>query len=443
MLKTNLHILFTFTLLFILFFSLNIKADDDLFVGNWEGFISVDGQKLNITVTFEKAGGDLKGSIDIPQQNLIDYPLDIKGINDNEIIFAMNNIPGEPVFEGILNNNNIQGTFKQNNNKLQFSLNRTQSSNNNIDDEIILKGNEREVEIPVKGGKLYGSLTYPKVHDINDPISIIIAGSGPTNRNGNTPLITQKINNLQDTAYYLANNGILSIRYDKRGVGESKILVDKKTPTFNQYSQDILDIIEFIKNNLGRSEEQIFLIGHSEGSTLSIMTAQKANDIGGLILLAGPSFKQETLLRQQLKKQNQRLYKNNKINKKDILVKALDDLISAIENDDEFNIEKYKIPDDFKNVYLSLNNQREFSKEWLKTDPANLLSNLKIPTCIIQGSEDQQVSQADSERLAEAVDDDIEKYKYINGVNHLLFKDKHQVENETLDTIVNFIKQYD
>ncbi len=443
MLKTNLHILFTFTLLFILFFSLNIKADDDLFVGNWEGFISVDGQKLNITVTFEKAGGDLKGSIDIPQQNLIDYPLDIKGINDNEIIFAMNNIPGEPVFEGILNNNNIQGTFKQNNNKLQFSLNRTQSSNNNIDDEIILKGNEREVEIPVKGGKLYGSLTYPKVHDINDPIAIIIAGSGPTNRNGNTPLITQKINNLQDTAYYLANNGILSIRYDKRGVGESKILVDKKTPTFNQYSQDILDIIEFIKNNLGRSEEQIFLIGHSEGSTLSIMTAQKANDIGGLILLAGPGFKQETLLRQQLKKQNQRLYKNNKINKKDILVKALDDLISAIENDDEFNIEKYKIPDDFKNVYLSLNNQREFSKEWLKTDPANLLSNLKIPTCIIQGSEDQQVSQADSERLAEAVDDDIEKYKYINGVNHLLFKDKHQVENEILDTIVNFIKQYD
>ncbi len=442
MVKSNLHTVLTFILFFTLFFSLNVKADDEMFIGNWQGFISVQEQKLNISVTFEQVGSELKGTIDIPQQNLVDYPLDIREVNDNKIVFAMNNIPGDPVFEGTLNNNNITGTFKQSNNKLQFNLSRAQKSEDK-NNEINLKGSEREIAIPVEGGNIYGSLTYPKVHDINDPIAIIVAGSGPTNRNGNTPLIEQKINNLKDIAHYLANNGILSIRYDKRGVGKSSYLVDSKTPTFGQYREDILQVIEYIKSNLGREADQIFLIGHSEGATLSIMAAQKVNDLAGLILLAGPGYKQETLLRNQLKRQNKMLYENDKIDSEDILVKALDDLIKAIQNNKKFNIDDYNIPDDFKNIYLSLNNQREFSSQWLKTDPANLLSKVNIPTCIIQGSNDQQVSEEDAKRLSKAVDDEIETYKYMEGINHLLFKDKHQVDEEILDTIVNFIKQYE
>lgn len=441
MAKSNLHIVLIFIIFVILFFTINVKADEEMFIGNWRGFISVQEQKLNFSVSFEKVGRDLKGSIDIPQQNLVDYPLDIREVNDNKIVFAMNNIPGDPVFSGTLTENNIKGTFKQNNNKLQFILTKVQKSDDE-NKEIILKGSEREIEIPVKGGKLHGSLTYPRVHDINDPIAIIVSGSGPTNRNGNTPLIEQKINNLKDIAYYLSNNSILSIRYDKRGVGKSSNLINDKTPTFSQYKEDILKIIEYIKNNLGRKEKQIFLIGHSEGATLSIMTAQEVNDIAGLILLASPGYKQETLLRKQLDRQNEVLYENDRIKSKDILTRALDDLINSIEKNKEFNLDEFNIPDNFKNIYKSLNNQREFSNQWLNTDPAKLLSKLSIPTCIIQGSNDQQVSKEDAERLSKAVEDEFETYKYIEGVNHLLFKDDHQVDKEILKTIVNFVKQY-
>ena len=439
MFNYKIHIIF---LLIILVFSINVMAQNNKFVGNWDGAILVNEQKLNINVTFEMTGNNLIGTIDIPEQNIFDYPLEIENIKGRNIIFQMNNVPGNPVFEGLLEDNQIKGVFKQNNNKLDFSLTKAKVTDKNAVDEIKLKGTEKKVEIPVEGGKLYGSLTFPKVHDINDPIAIIIAGSGPTNRNGNSSLIKGKINNLKDIAYYLSNNSILTLRFDKRGVGASSSLVDKKTPTFTQYSQDIINIIEYINNNLGRENDQIFLIGHSEGGTLSIMTANEVNNLAGLILLASPGYKQSTLLYNQLERQNQRLYQKGKLESPDILTEALDELIEAIENNEEFDIENYNIPTNFKNAYMSLNKQRDFAREWLKTDPAQLLSQINIPTSIIQGSNDQQVSKGDSLRLSKAVKDEIETYKYIDGLNHLLFKDSHQVDNEVLETVLQFINQY-
>ena len=441
MFNLRLHKINLFIIIILLLLTINVRAaDEEMYIGKWQGAIVINEQNLNILINFEKIGNTLKGTIDIPQQNLTDYPVEIKELTGENIVFLLSNIPGDPTFSGSLNEDRIEGKFSQHGSSYNFFLKRDTSSQKEVD-QIKLKGREEEISIPVRGGNLEGTLTFPKVHDNKDPVAIIIAGSGPTNRNGNTPLINMKINNLKDIVYHLANNGILSIRFDKRGVGESSNLVDKKTPPFSQYRNDIINIIDYIKRNLGRREEQIFLIGHSEGSTLAIMTAEKVNNLAGLVLLAGPGFKQETLLKNQLARQNKILYENDKIESEDILIRALDDLIIAIENEQEFNINEYNIPEQYRNVYLSLNNQREFSKEWLKTDPASILSNLHTPTCIIQGSNDQQVSKEDAEKLSKAVNDEIEDYHYIEGVNHLLFKEQNQVDEEVLRYIVNFIKQ--
>jgi hypothetical protein len=75
------------------------------------------------------------------------------------------------------------------------------------------------VELNTKTGIIYGTLLIPNNIIGKMPVVIIIAGSGPTDRDGNNPMM--KNNSLKLLAEALTNNGIATLRYDKRGVGES------------------------------------------------------------------------------------------------------------------------------------------------------------------------------------------------------------------------------
>lgn len=430
----------TFITICLVLFTSPANAEQlDSLIGRWEGSISFASQSGKIEVRFEKVNEEIKGSIDIPSKEINNQPLKITEINDSEIIFEIGDISTNMVFTGEYNSNEIKGVFSQEGNKdYDFVIERVDMNGT----QIKLKGSDQEIKIPVKDGKLSASLTYPKVHDINDPVAILIAGSGPTDRNGNTPLVDFQINNLKNISYFLANNDIISIRFDKRGVGESSNLVKKKTPTFTQYRNDILKIIDYVKNTLGRNNHQIFLIGHSEGSTLAIMAAQKVENLGGIVLLSGPGFKQEVLLKNQLQKQNDILYEKGKIKDKKLLVNIVDELIKAIENDKKFEISEYNIPNNYKSIYRSLNNQRDFSKEWLKTSPTEILDDINIPTGIVQGTEDQQISKENAKRLSSVVSKDNLSFNYLKGVNHLLLKENNKISEEVLKIITKFIKRY-
>jgi hypothetical protein len=407
--------------------------------GKWEGSIFLADSSIKIEVYFENTNDKKQGIVNVPALEVINQPLKINKINNSKITFVINNKSTDMLFEGNFSSNKIKGTFSQKGkNEYNFVLKR--DSNNNK--QVELKGSEQQIKIPVKGGDLEAILTYPQVHNISDPVAIIIAGSGPTDRNGNSPLVDYQINNLKYISYFLANNGIISIRYDKRGVGESKNLVDNKTPTFTQYKDDILQVIDYVNNNLGRKNPQIFLVGHSEGSTLAIMAAQNMDKLGGIVLLSSPGFKQEVLLKRQLKRQNEILYNQGRIQEKNLLVRTLDELIKAIEQDNKFSLSEYNIPDNYKSIYKSLNNQRDFSKEWLKTSPAKILKTLDLPTCIVQGGDDQQIKKENAERLSSVVSKDNLSLNYIKGVNHLLLEDNNKISEEVLKTITEFIKKY-
>ncbi len=95
------------------------------FDGHWEGTIEVPGQPLQIDVDFESddAGG-LAGDISIPVQGIRD--LDLEGLvaEGREIRFAIPGIPGEPAFEGTLDEDGdtLAGTFRQGGAELPFEL---------------------------------------------------------------------------------------------------------------------------------------------------------------------------------------------------------------------------------------------------------------------------------------------------------------------------------
>src|SRR3954463_203706 len=76
---------------------------------------------------------------------------------------------------------------------------------------------DEQVILKMKDGSLEGTLSLPD-HAINIPVVLLIAGSGPTDRNGNQP--EAENNSLKLIAEALRKEGVACLRYDKRGVGQ-------------------------------------------------------------------------------------------------------------------------------------------------------------------------------------------------------------------------------
>ena len=120
----------------------------------------------------------------------------------------------------------------------------------------------KDVSIVVKGYELNGTLEVPKSKNPVDAV-LIIAGSGPTDRNGNTAILPGKNNSLEMLADTLYNNGIASLRYDKRGIGANK-KVNESDLTFGMYVNDAVEWVKYLRKD--KRFSKVIIAGHSEGS---------------------------------------------------------------------------------------------------------------------------------------------------------------------------------
>jgi len=111
---------------------------------------------------------------------------------------------------------------------------------------------------------LHSSLLLPKDADRPTPVVLLLSGSGPTDRNGNSPMLPGKNNSLQMLAEGLASNGIASLRYDKRGVGESAgAMVAESDLRFETYIDDAVAWCEQLHKD--KRFSAVVIAGHSEG----------------------------------------------------------------------------------------------------------------------------------------------------------------------------------
>ncbi|WP_156889847.1 alpha/beta hydrolase family protein [Planococcus lenghuensis] len=147
-------------------------------------------------------------------------------------------------FEGKIVQETITGTFTQQGQSVPFEL---------------AKGETEEVEEPqeegesiqteVENGTMQALLEIPGGEG-PFPVMILIAGSGPTDKNGNSPALPGKNNSLKLLAKELAAEGIATIRYDKRGVGDNMALVSSEQELrFNDYIQDVAAWVRYAKNS--------------------------------------------------------------------------------------------------------------------------------------------------------------------------------------------------
>lgn len=141
---------------------------------------------------------------------------------------------------------------------------------------------ERDIRFRSGENELAGTIALPDLAG-PFPVVLLIAGSGQVDRNENSK--KYRLNAFFEISHYLAKKGIASLRYDKRGVGQSD--GDYWATGFDDRVQDASAALQYLKGQQNLQSENIFVLGHSEGSFIAIRLAGSGADVAGITLLSG------------------------------------------------------------------------------------------------------------------------------------------------------------
>ncbi len=153
----------------------------------------------------------------------------------------------------------------------------------------------RDVRFAGAGGLLTGTLQLPPEGTEPRAAVVFLHGSGPQDRNENNP--RAPLNIFNTLAADLAAAGIASLRYDKRGVGEST--GDGLTASLDDLAADAREAVRFLRRAYETKELPVFAVGHSEGATLALLLAAGEQPPAGAILLCPTITPMPALLRRQ------------------------------------------------------------------------------------------------------------------------------------------------
>lgn len=153
---------------------------------------------------------------------------------------------------------------------------------------------ESEVVLKTPSGDISGTLTIPNTAK-SSPIVLIIAGSGPTDRDCNSAMGI-RTNAYKLLAADLVKNGISSLRFDKRGIGKSRQATTSESELrFETYIDDVVSWISLLKAD--KRFSSITILGHSEGSLIGMVAAERA-PVAGFISISGAGKPIDKILRE-------------------------------------------------------------------------------------------------------------------------------------------------
>ncbi|MCM4159754.1 alpha/beta hydrolase [Antarcticibacterium flavum] len=248
-----------------------------------------------------------------------------------------------------------------------------------------------------------GTLTLPP-DTLNVPLVIFIQGSGPTNRDGNQPMM--KNDGVMKISRELAQEGIASFRFDKRIFKMEKLRIREQDLRFEHFAEDVRNIIKYFREQENFSK--IILAGHSEGSLIGILAAGETQ-VDGFISLAGAGKPIDEIIVAQIAKQSASLSENAQ--------QAFDEIKSQ---GSTTNYSPY-----LESIFRP--SVQPYMASWMKYDPAVELAKLDIPVLIVNGSFDLQVDVEDAKILKEAKP--AAQLVILDQMNHIFRK----IEGESLE----------
>lgn len=223
-----------------------------------------------------------------------------------------------------------------------------------------------------------GTLNMPIKNTTKTNLMILIAGSGPTDRNGNQNGLTN--NSLKMLCDALADKGIATFSFDKRIIAQMKLgKIDESKLSFSDMIEDAKAAIALFK--LQNKFSRIIVAGHSEGSLVGMVAAHQTAD--AFISLAGAGRPIDEILEEQIVKQMPSV--------KTVLREKLNDL-KAGNAFDPSSIGPMLAPMFRKSV-------QPYLISWIKLNPQNEIQKLQMPILIVNGDKDLQVPSSDAEIL--------------------------------------------
>ncbi len=401
-------------------------------VGVWEGSLKVQGTEIDIVVKFLQdpavaaAAGDLRSvaTMDIPVQMAYGLPLTNVSATGNSagsaIHFELATSGPTLIADGeITDDAAISGVFSQGGASGEFAIARVadldaadrpavgQTSN----------GIETDASVEIDGGTLHGTLVMPEI-DSQAPLVIIVAGSGPTDRDGNSRMLPGRNDSLKLLAEGLARDGIASLRYDKRGLGESAYEgLREEDLIFADFVNDLLSWVLWADTRGDVSN--VYVAGHSEGGliVLSALAADLDAGLGvdpqaarlvrdivtGAICIAAPGRVFDAVVLEQLERSlgpDSALFANAR------------EIFAAIRDGGEVP----EVPQELASLFRP--SIQPYLRSIVQFDPALLAAATVQPLLLVTGVEDIQVPVSDAEALS-AVRPDA-RLVVIPGMNHVL-----------------------
>lgn len=277
------------------------------------------------------------------------------------------------------------------------------------------KFTEEELELYAKPANLYGTLVVP---DSALPVvALIIPGSGPTDRNGNTVGAANN-NSLKYLAEDLSKNGIASLRIDKRGAGKSmSAMVAESELSFDVYIEDVINWGYKVLNDV--RFKKLVVIGHSEGSLVGMMATQELEkdlDVLGYISLAGAGYPIDEVIMKQLKV-----------------------MPDSVQDEAKHLFEKMKAKEkanvnDPQLMALFRPSLQKYMMSWVALNPQEQIKQVNSPILLVNGTTDIQVAPDNAEVMHIA--NPSSQLVIIENMNHV-FKSASMDRAENLKTYNN------
>jgi len=227
------------------------------------------------------------------------------------------------------------------------------------------------------------TLIGTKITVENSPgILLIVAGSGPTDRNGNNTmgLHTDAYKKLAES---FADMGWSSVRYDKRGIAGSAAAATRESELL---PSDYIDDIQGIILQLEKDHGLIVLVGHSEGAIHCGMALKNASLTYPFISLEGPGRSLDITLKEQLKtKLNADLYSRAEA--------KIDSIKKGYTAHDKHFI--------WQNLFRV--SVQPYMRQLFTMVPCEIYPQLKGLVYVIDGGHDIQITDAERNQLAECL----------------------------------------
>lgn len=288
------------------------------------------------------------------------------------------------------------------------------------------------IEIDGPDGPLSGELVTAT--DARD-ILVIIPGSGPTDRDGNSAQMGAHSDTYKLLAEDLKAVGISSLRIDKRGFyGSAAAISDPNDVTIGAYAEDARKWVE-------RASEVapcVWIAGHSEGGLVALVAAQALpKSLCGLILIATSGRPMGRLLIEQ--------FRSNPANAP--LIPEVEALVADLEaghGRDPASLAPVLQP-------LFSDGLQRYMIDLFSYDPIAVAKSWHGPTLIVQGDADLQVKPRDADLLADAMPQ--AAHVDLRGATHMLKMNASgdplatyrnpalPLHPELIPSVVRFVKQ--